>query len=639
MPRNLVKTTDDSSYGARADRSIQSGRVISVDKTKGEVILDVGMVDANGTPQYMHGVPFSPQTPPQKQDVVALLRTNSSPYSLTIGSGAQVGGANSGQVVEAGGAVTSIKKTGEATGQQGAVELEATGGLTLARTLKKFSFSNTVTPSEIGGLQTTGVSAVHTGQHQIYIYDAGVGSSQAFTLPNLILASGAGQALHYTFINSSSYTLTVTANTVTYANFVGIASISAVTVLPGTAVDIVGIQGTGSDGIWRDTTVNDYIRFKTIQSGTTYTLALVDFGSLIEFTSATAVTVTIPPNSSAVFPIGSMIEVCQYGAGKVTVAAGAGVTLLSPGSVLSTASQYSTIRLRKTATDTWVCLTEPLAGLANPMTLLGDIIQGDTAGVPIRLAGNITATRKFLRQTGTGSVSAAPAWDTIGATDVAALTGITGQVEFAKGANVASANNLALGTDGNVFHITGTTQINLLSSTSWQAGSVVLLIFDGICTVKHNQGVSGANKPILLQGAVDYVTAANSMLVLTYDGTSWFDIRIGIATGSSGSPTLTANAQSGTTYTLVLTDAGKIIECTNASAFTLTIPTNASVAFPIGTTIEVWQGGAIFQVTIAAAGGVTLQSRGGLVKTNAQYSIIRLYKRATDTWCLSDDLG
>jgi hypothetical protein len=98
---------------------------------------------------------------------------------------------------------------------------------------------------------------------------------------------------------------------------------------------------------------------------------------------------------------------------------------------------------------------------------------------------------------------------------------------------------------------------------------------------------------------------------------------------------ITANGQSGTTYTLVLTDQGKVIECNNGSAITLTVPTNASVAFPTGTVIEVYQQGA-GQITVAAAGGVTLRAPGG-AKTRVQYSTVSLRKRASDEWVLTGD--
>lgn len=147
MRPNLVKATDETSARARADRSLQSGRVVSVDTTTNTAILDVGMVDFNGNAVYLHDVPFSPQSPPQVQDTVAILRTSSSPYSCVVGSGAQVGGANSGQIVQAGGAVTSMRKSGEGSGQQGDIILAAGTGISVLRANKTFSI----------GLSDTGV--------------------------------------------------------------------------------------------------------------------------------------------------------------------------------------------------------------------------------------------------------------------------------------------------------------------------------------------------------------------------------------------------------------------------------------------------------------------------------------------------
>lgn len=102
-----------------------------------------------------------------------------------------------------------------------------------------------------------------------------------------------------------------------------------------------------------------------------------------------------------------------------------------------------------------------------------------------------------------------------------------------------------------------------------------------------------------------------------------------------GDLAVTANSQSGTTYTLVIGDQDKVIECNNGSAITLTIPANADVAFPTGTIVEVYQQGA-GQVTVAAAGGVTLRAPGG-AKTRVQYSTVTLRKRATNEWVLAGD--
>jgi len=90
------------------------------------------------------------------------------------------------------------------------------------------------------------------------------------------------------------------------------------------------------------------------------------------------------------------------------------------------------------------------------------------------------------------------------------------------------------------------------------------------------------------------------------------------------------NAQTGTTYTLVLADVAKVISLTNAASITLTIPTNASVAFPTGTQVLLYQGGA-GQVTVGGA-GVTIRSQGSRLKIAGQYGVAGLLKVGTDEW-------
>lgn len=97
------------------------------------------------------------------------------------------------------------------------------------------------------------------------------------------------------------------------------------------------------------------------------------------------------------------------------------------------------------------------------------------------------------------------------------------------------------------------------------------------------------------------------------------------------------NAQTGTSYTLVLSDAGKLVTLNNASAITLTIPTNASVAFPVGTVIDITQFGA-GQVTVGGS-GVTINSADGDKKLRVQYSSASLLKTDTDTWLLVGDIS
>lgn len=100
--------------------------------------------------------------------------------------------------------------------------------------------------------------------------------------------------------------------------------------------------------------------------------------------------------------------------------------------------------------------------------------------------------------------------------------------------------------------------------------------------------------------------------------------------------TVPENAQVGTTYTLVLGDAGRMVTLNNAAAIALTIPTAASVAFPVGTRIDILQFGA-GQVTVG--GSVTIRSSGGKLKLSGQYSGATLWKRATNEWALIGDIA
>jgi hypothetical protein len=90
------------------------------------------------------------------------------------------------------------------------------------------------------------------------------------------------------------------------------------------------------------------------------------------------------------------------------------------------------------------------------------------------------------------------------------------------------------------------------------------------------------------------------------------------------------NAQTGTTYTLALTDVAKVVTLTNAAAITVTVPTNASVAFPIGTQILLYQGGA-GAVTIAGDTGVDVRNQAGL-EMGGQYAVAGLLKLDSDEW-------
>ena len=105
---------------------------------------------------------------------------------------------------------------------------------------------------------------------------------------------------------------------------------------------------------------------------------------------------------------------------------------------------------------------------------------------------------------------------------------------------------------------------------------------------------------------------------------------------------LAFDAQTGTTYTTVLNDNGQVITMNNASANTLSIPTNASVAYPVGTQINVLQIGAgqttIQAVTSGTTSILSTAATAAAPKIRARYGMATCIKAATDTWYVVGDI-
>lgn len=149
-------------------------------------------------------------------------------------------------------------------------------------------------------------------------------------------------------------------------------------------------------------------------------------------------------------------------------------------------------------------------------------------------------------------------------------------------------------------------------------------------------------------GPTGDVAVAGALAVTgALSGTTVTSIQSDISTAQSDITTLETdvtninelqlNAQSAS-YTLVLSDAGKLIQMAVSSANTLTVPPNSSVAFPVGTQILVIQQGT-GQTTITAGAGVSIFSKDGNLKTSARYSAVTLIKReGGDNWYAIGDL-
>jgi hypothetical protein len=130
--------------------------------------------------------------------------------------------------------------------------------------------------------------------------------------------------------------------------------------------------------------------------------------------------------------------------------------------------------------------------------------------------------------------------------------------------------------------------------------------------------------------AVSHSSGATVKHVLTSDDLNAFQ--------SGLNETLPLNAQTGTTYTLAASDAGDVVTLTNGSPITVTVPTNASIGFPVGTQITLAQMGA-GKVTVAGAAGVSVYSADSFLSLRTQYSSGTLIKLTSNTWLLIGDLS
>jgi hypothetical protein len=100
----------------------------------------------------------------------------------------------------------------------------------------------------------------------------------------------------------------------------------------------------------------------------------------------------------------------------------------------------------------------------------------------------------------------------------------------------------------------------------------------------------------------------------------------------------TKNVQTGTAYTLVATDRGKLLEFSNSGSIALTIPTSAAVTFEIGDRVDVLLA-STGTITIGGAPGVSVAAEGGITTISSQWTRVTLIKRTTDDWVVTGGSG
>jgi len=182
-------------------------------------------------------------------------------------------------------------------------------------------------------------------------------------------------------------------------------------------------------------------------------------------------------------------------------------------------------------------------------------------------------------------------------------------------------------TGGTLYDNTGWVQTN--TGVTIGSSDIEFSQFSGAGTVTAgtNISVSGTQVSVVNDPTFSGLVTASSGVAFS-DGTQT----------KEGVPSRTPIIQKTDSYTLSsLTERDSLIEMGKATAQTITVPTNATVAWPVGTSISILQTGA-GQVTVAGAVGVTINATPGL-KLRAQWSSATLLKRATDTWVLFGDLS
>lgn len=325
---------------------------------------------------------------------------------------------------------------------------------------------------------------------------------------------------------------------------------------------------------------------------------------------------------------------------------------LTASQAVATDASKNLVSVATSGSGSYVLATSPTLTSATLVTpVLGTPSSGTISsctGLPIiaGTTGTLTVARGGTAVTATptaSSASAFAAWDA--SVNIPANNHISGYATYSSNQTLTVASAYSI-------YFTGSTASQTITlpvvSTLPQTGFAFMIMNNASVSVAINS--SGGN--LIATLPANTMTIVQAILLTGTSAASWnaMPITYGTTTGSGsavladgatiGSNTVCSiqgyrpiNAQTGTTYTLVLADAAKFITCSNASAITLTVPTNAGVAFVTGTEIDICQIGA-GKVTIAAAGGVTINSLNSVLGFAGQYAGATLKKTASDTWLL-----
>jgi hypothetical protein len=329
-----------------------------------------------------------------------------------------------------------------------------------------------------------------------------------------------------------------------------------------------------SDGIagWR---VSDSITNCKAPGDANYTCGITDKFISYEVTLTAVRTLTLPDCTK--LPAGYSMTIqdsnsAVNGSNFITIAAFSGQTMNGVASVqITTARGALTIY---NAGSSWKFDTSTLGA---GMTLLGDTLYGGAAGLRSVLPGNITATKKFLIQTGTGTVSAAPIWGTIALADLPTGTKLLGST------SLGDANYTALASDVCINLTTTLTAgrtITLPDITTLPTGYEI--------TVQDGSSVLGGSFTITVQGTSGQTVNGNSSIVMNIaresitfrsNGSSWkYDGSV-LRLATSFFKQATGGTFSNTDFTIPNANRSAFQNGNLSATRTVTLPLAANVSF------------------------------------------------------------
>ncbi len=261
-----------------------------------------------------------------------------------------------------------------------------------------------------------------------------------------------------------------------------------------------------------------------------------------------------------------------------------------------------------TDTTCSVALFESATGDLAPKTDSGATYNAGTGvltatGFAGPLTGDVTGNASGSAGSCTGNSATATNSTTVTVADTTDTTCNVALFESATG-------SLGAKTDGGITYNAGT-------------GTLTATAFAGALTGNVTGNASGSAATVT-GAAQTAITSVGTLSALTVTGA--------VTAGSIVAP-LAINAQTGTTYTFQLSDAGKLVTASNGSAQTYTVPPNSAEAFDVGTAITIIGIGA-GKVTLAQGSGVTINSKDSEKAIDGVHASVTLIKTATDTWQL-----